>query len=147
MIDEERREKQRDLVEELLFSPGFSTTTEVNHVSGRGVGLDVVERRLSELGGRVSVSNGAVAGACFKLVVPASVLAHASARRARVGRSVRLPVAHLRQTLRVRSDQISMVEGTGAVTTPNGEPLRLRWLASVMGREESRTRRCSPWSW
>ncbi len=135
LLDDERIDKQRDLVEQLLFTPGFSTTTEVSPVSGRGVGLDVVERRLSELGGRVSVSNGAVSGACFEVVVPASVLlTRALAVRASGGVYV-LPVAHLRQTLRVRSDRVSMVDGTAAVTTPNGEPLRLRWLASVMGRE------------
>src|SRR5258708_2420117 len=39
---------------ELIFRPGFSTREEVSDLSGRGVGMDVVKRKVEALGGSVS---------------------------------------------------------------------------------------------
>ncbi len=54
----------------LVFSPGFSTASEVTDISGRGVGLDVVRRNIQKLGGRVSVESALGEGTCFTLEVP-----------------------------------------------------------------------------
>ena len=59
----------RDLVE-LLFRPGFSTSSKVTEVSGRGVGLDVVKRNVEELGGSVMVNTAKGAGTTFSLWLP-----------------------------------------------------------------------------
>jgi chemosensory pili system protein ChpA (sensor histidine kinase/response regulator) len=63
---------QRQL-EGLLFRAGFSTRDVVTQVSGRGVGLDVVARRLQALGGRVEVGHGAGNGTRFELRIPLSI--------------------------------------------------------------------------
>ncbi len=62
-----------DLVE-LLFAPGFSTSTEVNDVSGRGVGLDAVKSALEREGGSIALSSRAGAGATFVVQVPSAGL-------------------------------------------------------------------------
>lgn len=54
----------------LLFHPGFSTSEEVTEVSGRGVGLDVVQSRLAALGGHVELSSEPGRGTRFRLRVP-----------------------------------------------------------------------------
>lgn len=59
----------RDLLE-LLFTPGFSTKSQVTEVSGRGVGLDVVKRAVEELGGSVMVTTSKGAGTTFSLWLP-----------------------------------------------------------------------------
>ena len=41
----------------LIFAPGFSTATEVTDVSGRGVGMDVVKRNITALGGSVEIDS------------------------------------------------------------------------------------------
>ncbi len=46
-----------DEVWALIFAPGFSTAERVTEISGRGVGLDVVQRNISSLGGRVEVAS------------------------------------------------------------------------------------------
>src|SRR5690606_6238510 len=55
---------------DLLATPGFSTSTAVTEVSGRGVGLDHVASRLRELGGELRMSSVAGAGTTFTLVLP-----------------------------------------------------------------------------
>jgi len=54
----------------LLFLPGFSTRDEVSQLSGRGVGMDVVARRVQSLGGNIEISSEPGAGSHFELNLP-----------------------------------------------------------------------------
>lgn len=54
----------------LIFQPGFSTAEVVTDVSGRGVGMDVVRRNISSLGGRIEVSSTPGQGSVFTIVLP-----------------------------------------------------------------------------
>jgi two-component system, chemotaxis family, sensor kinase CheA len=58
---------------ELLFVHGFSTRPGATDLSGRGVGLDAVRRRLLAIGGRVSVSNNPGGGTRFAIHIPSTV--------------------------------------------------------------------------
>jgi len=58
---------------DLVFLPGFSTREEVGEVSGRGVGLDVVRRKVTELGGSVVVESSRGKGSRFTLRMPQSL--------------------------------------------------------------------------
>ena len=66
-----------DAAHELLFLHGFSTRRGATNLSGRGVGLDAVRRRLLSIGGRVSVSNNTAsssgAGTRFAIYIPSTV--------------------------------------------------------------------------
>ncbi len=42
---------------DLIFTPGFSTSDEVTRISGRGVGMDVVKRKISEMQGDISMES------------------------------------------------------------------------------------------
>ncbi|MFD1711611.1 response regulator [Ottowia sp. GY511] len=54
----------------LIFSPGFSTATEVTELAGRGVGMDVVRTEVQSLGGRIETSSREGQGSAFRLVLP-----------------------------------------------------------------------------
>ncbi|QAY95138.1 hypothetical protein CWB41_04835 [Methylovirgula ligni] len=56
----------------LIFRPGFSTAAAVTEISGRGVGLDVVETTLQRLGGTIEVRTAPGAGTKFILKLPIS---------------------------------------------------------------------------
>lgn len=58
---------------ELLFEHGFSTRQVASRTSGRGVGLDVVRRRIESLGGHVSLESQLGAGTHFSLGVPFAI--------------------------------------------------------------------------
>lgn len=55
----------------LIFRPGFTTAESVSLVSGRGIGLDIVERAVAQVGGEVRVQSEAGRGATFEMIVPA----------------------------------------------------------------------------
>jgi two-component system chemotaxis sensor kinase CheA len=54
----------------LIFRPGFSTAAAVSSVSGRGVGLDVVERAIELVGGELRVSSEQGSGTTFEMSLP-----------------------------------------------------------------------------
>ncbi|MBC7824585.1 MAG: hybrid sensor histidine kinase/response regulator [Candidatus Parcubacteria bacterium] len=54
----------------LIFEPGFSTSDQVTTLSGRGVGMDVVQSNLKQIRGEVSVNTQAGIGTTFTLSIP-----------------------------------------------------------------------------
>jgi two-component system chemotaxis sensor kinase CheA len=59
---------------DLIFTPGFSTATEISAVSGRGVGMDVVRDAALKLGGKVVVESQKGQGATVRFVLPVTMV-------------------------------------------------------------------------
>jgi len=57
-----------------IFHPGFSTAERVTELSGRGVGLDVVQRSVEALGGTVTVRSRLGHGATFRITLPLTMV-------------------------------------------------------------------------
>ncbi|MDT0137579.1 Hpt domain-containing protein [Acidovorax sp. PRC11] len=55
---------------QLVFTPGFSTATEVTGLSGRGIGMDVVRSEVNALGGRIETTTETGQGTSFRMVLP-----------------------------------------------------------------------------
>jgi chemotaxis family two-component system sensor histidine kinase/response regulator PixL len=66
----EARSMTRDRLYEYLFSPGFSTAAKVSELSGRGVGLDVVQEQVRNLKGSITLSSEPGRGTTFTLRLP-----------------------------------------------------------------------------
>ena len=71
MLEKEAAERLTDLeCYNLIFAPGFSTKTEISDVSGRGVGMDVVKTKISQLNGTVNVFSTPGKGSQVVIKVP-----------------------------------------------------------------------------
>ncbi len=57
----------------LLFTPGFSTKSQVSDISGRGMGLNVVQTQLQQMGGSVTVRTQSQHGTTFELMIPRKI--------------------------------------------------------------------------
>lgn len=55
---------------DLIFQPGFSTAKEITDVSGRGVGMDVVRKRIEKLRGRLDIRSVLGRGSTFIISLP-----------------------------------------------------------------------------
>jgi len=54
----------------LIFAPGFSTKVEISDISGRGVGMDVVKTRITQLNGTVHIDSMKGKGTILEIKVP-----------------------------------------------------------------------------
>lgn len=57
-------------IQQLIFEPGFSLAKQVSDISGRGVGMDVVKRSITELGGKVAIESQPGKGTTFTIHLP-----------------------------------------------------------------------------
>lgn len=60
----------REQIQRLIFRPGFSTADTVTSVSGRGVGMDVVENNIEKIGGTINLISEAGHGTTFVVKIP-----------------------------------------------------------------------------
>ncbi|MBV7314812.1 chemotaxis protein CheA [Shewanella sp. NIFS-20-20] len=71
VIDDDMAERMSDIeAYNLIFAPGFSTKTEISDISGRGVGMDVVKTRITQLNGTVNVDSNKGVGTVLEIKVP-----------------------------------------------------------------------------
>jgi two-component system, chemotaxis family, sensor kinase CheA len=87
-------------IDELVFRGGFSTRTEATTVSGRGVGLEVVRRRVTALRGELSVGEAAGGGTRFVLALPLTLAIVPALLFETEGETLALPAAEVQETLR-----------------------------------------------
>ncbi|HEX8649550.1 MAG TPA: ATP-binding protein [Pyrinomonadaceae bacterium] len=57
----------------LIFRPGFSTAASISNTSGRGVGLDVVEHGVEQVGGELRIWSEPGAGTTFEMTLPTTL--------------------------------------------------------------------------
>lgn len=57
----------------MILEPGFTTETNVNNISGRGVGMNVVENALKKIGGKLEIKNYKGKGCAFVIKIPVNM--------------------------------------------------------------------------
>ena len=93
----------------LIFAPGFSTADVVTDVSGRGVGMDVVKRNISSLGGTVEIDSVAGQGMKVSVRLPLT-LAIMDGMSVGVGEEVYiLPLSSVVESFQVKGDDVNTV--------------------------------------
>ena len=100
----------------LIARPGFSTTSKVTEISGRGVGLDVVATKVRSLGGSVELSTDAGAGTEIRLELPMTLaIIHALLARSE-NELYALPITHVVETLLVDPSMVTFEDGREMLT-------------------------------
>jgi two-component system chemotaxis sensor kinase CheA len=94
----------------LIFSPGFSTAAEVSDISGRGVGMDVVQTTVEQIGGRVSLTSHVGVGTKVRLDLPVTIaMSHIMVVEAG-GQVFGIPMDAVTETVRLTPDRISQIK-------------------------------------
>lgn len=117
---------------EFLFLPGFTMKPTVSEVSGRGVGLDVVQDTLRQVRGSVRIATERGRGTRFVLKLPLTL----SVVRALIvqigGEPYGLPLAYVDRVLRVAAGELRLLEGRQHADL-DGVPLGLVPAHQVLG--------------
>lgn len=116
-----------------IFNAGLSTTSTVTQISGRGVGMDVVQSEIRQLGGAVSVDSEAGQGSRFTLRVPLTVaMADALIVRAE-GRQFAVPLVQIDRVVQVPSAELlAFYESSDATMQIEGVRHRTRYLGEIL---------------
>ncbi len=111
LVDDTVRELDDDALFRMIATPGFSTAEQVSDLSGRGVGIDVVQTKARALGGSVELKTIAGEGTTITIRLPVT-LAIVRALLARSGNErYALPLTHVRETLEYGDDVVRQVKG------------------------------------
>jgi len=116
----------------LVFLPGFSTKQEVTDISGRGVGMDVVQSRIRELSGQIQIQSELGRGSRFLIRVPLT-LAILPTLLVQAGEDVyALPLARVMEVLHAPATSLGWFDGR-AVLDRKSHTLALLDLRQWLG--------------
>ncbi len=104
----------------LIFAPGFSTAEVVTDVSGRGVGMDVVKRNITSLGGTVEIESSEGHGMSVKVRLPLTLAIMDSMSVAVAGETYILSLSSVVESFSQSEQQMLTVGGA------NGQVVRVR---------------------
>ena len=123
----------------LIFLPGFSTAATVTHVSGRGVGMDVVKSNLEKIGGSIDVSSVIGAGTTVHVKIPLTLAIIPALTVSCAGDRYAIPTVNLVQLVRLEGEQgrvgIELISGT-PVYRLRGNLLPMLYLDRELGVSE-----------
>ena len=116
-----------------IFNAGLSTAKSVSQISGRGVGMDVVQSEVKQLGGVVTVDSESGRGSRFTMRLPLTV-AVSDALMVRAGdKYFAVPLVQIERVMRVNIDAIANFYTTNADTINiDGQAYRLRYLNQIL---------------
>lgn len=110
LIGEKEDMSEKDIAN-LIFLPGFSTADKVTDISGRGVGMDVVKKSLTSLGGLIDIKTKQGQGTSFIIRLPLT-LAIIQGLLVEVGEEIyAVPLSSVIETLIVKNSDIKTVGG------------------------------------
>ncbi len=110
---------------QLLFMPGFTTTTEVSNVSGRGVGMDSVKRDIEALLGTIEIRSDLGKGTNVRLKLPLT-LAIIEGMMIDVGSQVfTVPLLSVNEAIRPLPKQVKKLKDKGELVEIRGEYIPL----------------------
>jgi two-component system sensor histidine kinase and response regulator WspE len=112
LTNEETAQKLSDAeLYEFLFLPGFTMKSDVTEISGRGVGLDVVQSMLKQVRGTIRVSSEMGRGSRFQMQLPLTLSVVRTLLVEIAGEPYAFPLAHIVRTLKLPQDGIEVLEG------------------------------------
>ena len=118
-------------VTSLIFHSGVSTSSMVNNISGRGLGLAIVREKIERLGGSISVKTDINTGTTFRVIVPLTAAMLGGIVVQVSDQAIVVPTMNVDRTLRIKVAEIVTVENKDAVLV-NGLPVSFVWLSSIL---------------
>ena len=121
----------------LLFAPGFSTAEAVTEYSGRGVGMDVVKTKISDLSGIIDVESTEGEGTLFTVTLPMTLAIIPALIVSIAERTYALPLNNVLETIALADVRIKTIERREVISV-RGATVPLVDLRDLFGLEGER---------
>jgi len=142
MLEKDAADRLSDLeCYNLIFAPGFSTKTEISDVSGRGVGMDVVKTKISQLNGTVNVFSTKGQGSKVVIKVPLTLAIMPTLMVMLGEQAFAFPLVNVNEIFHLDLSRTNVVDGQEVVIVRDKAlPLFYlkRWLVQGAAREVQR---------
>ncbi|GGJ80242.1 chemotaxis protein CheA [Pseudomonas matsuisoli] len=142
LLDKDAADRLTDLeAYNLIFAPGFSTKTEISDVSGRGVGMDVVKTKITQLNGTVNVFSQKGQGSRIVIKVPLTLAIMPTLMVMLADQAFAFPLVNVNEIFHLDLSRTNVVDGQEVVIVRDKAlPLFYlkRWLVKAAGHEEQR---------
>ena len=125
----------------LIFAPGFSTKTEISDVSGRGVGMDVVKTKISQLNGSINIYSTKGLGSKIVIKVPLTLAIMPTLMVMLGNQAFAFPLVNVNEIFHLDLSRTNVVDGQEVVIVRDKAlPLFYlkRWLVASAAHEEQR---------
>ncbi|MFT0870012.1 chemotaxis protein CheA [Pseudomonas sp. CAM1A] len=123
----------------LIFAPGFSTKTEISDVSGRGVGMDVVKTKISQLNGSINIFSAKGQGSKIVIKVPLTLAIMPTLMVMLANQAFAFPLVNVNEIFHLDLSRTNVVDGQEVVIVRDKAlPLFYlkRWLVQDHEHEE-----------
>ena len=118
-------------IQSLIFLPGFSTSSFITDVSGRGVGLNVVRSNIENLKGAVHIESFQGKGCRFRARLPVTLATTRILLAAINGRNYAIPVEFVQTIRTVSQEEIFPIEGQKTIIC-EGQPVSVLPLSELL---------------
>ncbi|MGJ8646153.1 MAG: chemotaxis protein CheA [Marinomonas colpomeniae] len=121
----------------LIFAPGFSTKVEITDVSGRGVGMDVVKTKISQLNGTLEIKSVLGQGSRFIIKVPLTLAIMPTLMVTLADQAFAFPLVSVNEIFHLDLKKTNIVDGQQVVVI-RGKTLPIFHLKSWLVKGSSK---------
>ncbi|SMF36603.1 two-component system, chemotaxis family, sensor kinase CheA [Alteromonadaceae bacterium Bs31] len=100
----------------LIFAPGFSMKKEISDVSGRGVGMDVVKTKITQLNGSIEIDSKVGEGTCMRIKVPLTLAIMPTLMVMLGQQTFALPLVSVNEIFHMDLTKSNIVDGQECIT-------------------------------
>ncbi|MDF1763671.1 MAG: chemotaxis protein CheA, partial [Oleibacter sp.] len=115
----------------LIFAPGFSTKDQISDISGRGVGMDVVKTKITQLNGTINIESHKGKGTIISIKVPLTLAIMPTLMVMLADQAFAFPLVSVNEIFHLDLSQTNIVDGQEVVVV-RGKAIPLfhlkRWL-------------------
>ena len=138
LLDGEAMRTDRELFQYTVL-PGFSTRADATQVSGRGIGMDVVNKAIADLKGELDISSQPDRGACVTIRVPLTLISMHVLLVRSDERVFGVPSGSLEQVLFSDAGTVQQIDSDLIFTIEQSE-YQVRFLSELTGQSASQAR-------
>jgi len=136
LTEQEADSMTDEQITNIIFSPGFSTEEQITSISGRGIGLDVVQTKISQLNGKVKIISEVNKGCCIQIILPTTMSTLKAFLVNVSGQTFAVPMAVIKTVMRKKKEEIFLSRGNNSIIL-EGKTVPLYYLTNILNLPKS----------
>ncbi|MGA1840471.1 MAG: response regulator [bacterium] len=115
----------------LIFRSGVTTSPMITQISGRGLGLAIVQEKVEQLGGSLSLESNPGMGTTFRILLPVTMATFKGILVQAANNLFVVPTSHVERVVRIQKAEVKSVENNATIPL-NGKTVSLVDLGDVL---------------